>query len=786
MRKLFFLLVALFATTCLWAHDFEVNGIYYNILTNKTNEVEVTYQGYYYYSYSNEYSGSVTIPETVTYDGTTYSVTSIGDDAFSYCSSLTSITIPNSVTSIGSSAFDGCSSLTSMVVESGNTTYDSRENCNAIIESSTNTLIAGCQNTVIPNSVTSIADAAFNGCSSLTSITIPNSVTSIGDWAFAHCFALTLIIVPNGVTSIGMLAFCECTSLTSITIPESVMSIGDRAFYGCSALASMVIEDGNTTYDSRENSNAIIETATNMLIEGCRNTIIPNSVTSIGNYAFENRSTLTSITIPNSVTSIGKYAFRDCFSLTSITIPESVASIGDGAFYNCHALTLVTINSNAIIINTNTKESNISHIFGSQVTDYIIGKSITSIGQYTFYDCSKVASITVEKGNTMYDSRENSNAIIETATNTLITGCPNTTIPYGIINIGDFAFYNCSTLTSITIPNSVTNIGNNAFQGCSSLGSITLPSELTSIGDFAFSDCSSLITVICAPLEVPETGTDVFLNLPLSIAKLYVPAESLNDYKTANQWKNFNKILTNDFLPTISVIDSSLEDWNDLPAEYIASCTYLDDSDVIPELPEDVISCVDAVAICEETGEIATTESYTIRGYVTEIRTAYSNQYGNITFWIADNKDGGRILQAYRVKPTKEGEEEVKVGDYVEVIGKLTNYYGNTPEVTQGGSYTILIPAHDSYDGLLSMKAYADETYLNLLVEYNPEVVTDLTWTVFHVYIDTDNSTLTGGFGDQWTTAAFDVLLETAVFAFGQSNLYNHFRQLLGCYSMRR
>ena len=254
---------------------------------------------------------SITIPN---------SVTSIAGGAFQHCSALTSITIPNSVTSIGDFAFEYCSSLTTMVVESGNTTYDSRENCNAIIETATNTLIAGCQSTIIPNSITSIGFAAFDACSSLTSITIPTSVKSIGGSAFS-----------------------ECSSLTSITIPNSVKSIGDAAFSDCSSLTSIVVESGNTVYDSRENCNAIIETATNTLIAGCQSTIIPNSVTSIGNWAFFYCSALTSITIPNSVTSIAGGAFQHCSALTSITIPNSVTYIGFNAFYVFNKLKKVII-----------------------------------------------------------------------------------------------------------------------------------------------------------------------------------------------------------------------------------------------------------------------------------------------------------------------------------------------------------------------------------------------------------------------------------------------------------
>ena len=267
---------------------------------------------------------SITIPSSVTridnyaFDGCSgltsinipNSVTTISNGAFNSCSSLTSVTIPNSVTRIGSGAFSLCSSLTSIKVESENTKYDSRDNCNAIIETESNTLISGCQNTTIPSNVTSIGEWAFSGCSG--SITIPSSVTSIGNYAFSGSSGLTAVIIPNSVTSIGEYAFQNCSGLTSITIPSSVTSIGEGAFRGCCGLTSISI---------------------------------PGSVTSIDDYVFYECSGLTSVSIPNSATSIGRYAFNNCSGLTSVTIPNSVTLIEQGAFFGCNGLTSITIGS---------------------------------------------------------------------------------------------------------------------------------------------------------------------------------------------------------------------------------------------------------------------------------------------------------------------------------------------------------------------------------------------------------------------------------------------------------
>ena len=247
-----------------FAHNIEVKNadgvtIYYNYINYK--ELAVTYRGSSYSSYSNEYTGSVVIPETVTYNGSTYSVTSIGSDAFGDCSGLTSVTIGNSVTSIGSEAFFDCTGLTSVTIGNSVTSidYGAFYGC------------SGLTSVTIPNSVTSIGGLAFGYCSGLTSVTIGNSVTSIGSYAFSNCSGLTSVTIPNSVTSIGERAFQYCSGLTSVTIGNSVTSIGDRAFYGCSGLTE--VTSLNTTPPAIESSTFDETTEKNATLhvpEGCK------------------------------------------------------------------------------------------------------------------------------------------------------------------------------------------------------------------------------------------------------------------------------------------------------------------------------------------------------------------------------------------------------------------------------------------------------------------------------------------------------------------------------------
>ena len=347
LQKLLIAIAGLLISANAFAYDFEKDEIYYNILSETDRTVAVTYC-YYSNGCYNYFSGNLIIPAKVIYNGKTYTVTSIGSHAYDGCTSLTSITIPNSVTSIGPYAFYVCKGLTSVTIPNSVTSIGDYAFafCGKLTKVYITDLSAWCKidfENVSSNPLKYSAKLILNGYG-ITSLVIPNDITEIKDYAFYHCDGLTSVTIPNSVTSIGEYAFCYCEGLTSVTIPNSVTSIGERAFFfESNNLTSIIVESGNSMYDSRDNCNAIVETSTNTLIAGCENSTIPNSVTSIGPYAFYVCKGLTSVTIPNSVTSIGEHAFDGCKGLTSVTIPNSVTSIGPYAFYGCKGLTSVTI-----------------------------------------------------------------------------------------------------------------------------------------------------------------------------------------------------------------------------------------------------------------------------------------------------------------------------------------------------------------------------------------------------------------------------------------------------------
>ena len=470
-------------------------------------------------------------------------ITSIGDYAFSGCSGLTELTLPNSVTSIGRGTFVDCSGLTELTlpssvtsigvaafssnglekitVESGNSRYDSRDNCNSIIETETNTLIAGCKSSIIPNSVTSIGINAFEGCSGLTKLTLPNSVTSIGERAFSFCSGMTELTLPNSVTSIGDVAFWGCTSLTELTLPNSVTSIGNSAFYGCSGLTELTLPSSVTSIEA----NAF------MGCTGLTKLTFPSSVTSIEGAAFQGCSGLTELTLPNSVTSIGGYAFRGCTGLTKLTLPSSVTSIEEKAFSDCSGLAKITslagippVCGSGVFDGVNKTNCELIVPKGSvaaykqaegwkefsniRLLAAISGRCGDSITWTLDESCNLTLSGSGEMWNYGYDDLPFKDYEIRKAT-----------VGYGITSIGDYAFMGCTGMTELILPNSVTSIGRGTFVDCSGLAEITSLAEIP-----------------------PVCGSGVFDGVNITYCVLIIPEGSVAAYKQAEGWKEFSII----------------------------------------------------------------------------------------------------------------------------------------------------------------------------------------------------------------------------------------------------
>ena len=534
MKKIFTLLVALVATTVLWAEDFKVDGIYYSTLTDKTNEVEVTYRGSSYYEYDDEYSGFVTIPSAVTYSGITYSVTSIGERAFFNCSSLTSITIPNSVTSIGDRAFMGCSSLTSIT---------------------------------IPNSVTSIGENVFNATGIYNNeANWENDVLYISNCLIEAKNDISgAYIIKEGTRLLAEWAFANCSGLTSITIPESVTSIGDNAFAYCSGLTSVVWNAENY---------ADFPSSFDAPFYGRRSQITSftfgDSVKHIPAYMCYEMDNLTSITIPNSVTDIGEEAFMGCESLTSITCEATTPPVlGYDAFYDVSTSIPVYVpcgttsdyqSAEGWKAFTNIQEPLAVCSIAVGVNDSIMGTS-----QVDYNKCEGAQITAIPNCGYHFtqwsDGNTDNPRTLELTQDTILTAefaqsfsgqCGDnlywsydeTTKTISITGSGDMYDYTVNTqpwilfkedIKEVTICNKATSIGISAFEGCTSLGKLSIGLAMTNIAADAFAGCKRLYDIYCYayPPFAEETS---FANYNVY---LYIPCEYQRDYTLDVVWGKF-------------------------------------------------------------------------------------------------------------------------------------------------------------------------------------------------------------------------------------------------------
>ena len=572
-----------------FAHDFEVQNsdgvtIYYNITSSTDLTCEVTFRGSDSSSYSDVYKGNITIPNTVTYYGTTYSVTSIGDHAFSSCHGLTSITIPNSVTSIDNYAFIECTGLTSIEIPKNVTRIGSQAFYHC----------TGLTHIVIGNSVTEIEFATFYDCTSLISVAIPNSVTSIGERAFQNCTSLTYIELPSTITSISNYAFYNyynyisrtivCNATTPPTLGDNVFSynyltleVPFASVHTYKAVEGWIKNSsGNITYKPKEVDGiyylSISETEVEVTYKDTNynsysgEVTIPSEitvdekkykVTSIGSSAFRDCFRLNNVTIPEGVDLIGDYAFYKCYDLMDFIIPSTVTKIGENAFafdydrymasdfgycsvdrnVKCNAVNPPAVALNAFDYCNLTIEVSFESVFGYKAVD---GWLKTNYG-YKAYKGKEVEGLYYlpisenEVEVTYKDSNYNS----YTGDIVIPTEIIANEKTYKVSTIGNSAFRDCSGLTSVTIPNSVTNIGNYAFNGCSGLTSVLeLPSGIESIGTYGFSTTNYNVCRIDATIPPVVTSN----SLPSSISLVLVPTGGKAAYTADAVWGTYTII----------------------------------------------------------------------------------------------------------------------------------------------------------------------------------------------------------------------------------------------------
>ncbi len=435
-------------------------------------------------------SGVVVIPKSIS--GTT--VTGIAASAFKSKTTITRIIIPptvtiiNNGTSTSTGAFCGCTGLIDVAFSKNLTNignyafYNCSKLTNISFSKNVTTLgtyaLYGCKllkSIDIPSGITTLSNYVLYGCTKITNIKIPSNITSIGNYALYGCSGLTSLEIPSSTTSIGNYAFYGCSSLTSIKISSSVTSIGTNVLNSCPNLTSIIVEEGNTVYDSRNDCNAIIKKSNNRLLFGCKTTTVPSDVNIIEANAFSGCTSLTDITdILTNVNSVGNYAFSGCTGLTNLEIPSNIVELGNNPFYGC----------------------------------------------------KNIESINVDSGNTVFDSRDNCNAIIRKSNKSLATGCKNSVIKNTVEIIGGHSFRGITNLTSIVIPSSVTTIAGYAFNGCTGFTSIEIPNSVTSIETYAYSGCTAL-TSIEIPSSVTTIGTYAFYNCN-KVTSVYIRGASLN------------------------------------------------------------------------------------------------------------------------------------------------------------------------------------------------------------------------------------------------------------------
>ena len=542
------------------AYDFEVDGIYYNILSETDCTVEVTSSG----SSQNDkrFGEDIIIPSSVSFNETTYTVTTIGERAFYesclasvtfpetlifienrafyWCLWLTSVSFPNTckLTTIGEEAFAHCSALTSVIFPESVTSIEK----NAFIHCSTLTSVA------FPKTLTIIEKNAFSWCSALTSLTFPSdgALTTIGEGAFFYCESLISLTFPASLITIEKAAFSDCSSLKSVVFPETglLSEIKSQAFWHCQSLSSVILpKDCNLT------------TIVDELFIWCPLTSItlPNSLTIIGNNAFAHCSALTSITLPESLTTIGRQAFTWCSALTSLIFPESITTIGEVAFWNCDALTSVYIPETCNL----TTIERMAFCECRALTNITLPKSLTTIGEQAFNGCSSLPSVTLPESVTSIGEK----AFYDCDALTSLT------FPESLVSVEEMAFYDCDALTSIIFPESLRAIGrwafcscdvltsvifpknckintidNRAFSGCTFLTSVVFPESLTAIGEESFYGCSRLTLITNKSTAPPTINKNVFDTKVYEQATLKVPDGCVDAYKEADVWKLFSKI----------------------------------------------------------------------------------------------------------------------------------------------------------------------------------------------------------------------------------------------------